>query len=91
MRAVITLDDTEGGAFETSACYEGGFNLEAPAHVAAAMLMKHLHTLAEPQGEEVVFGGAPSARDAIQSTKPEDAIPSGIILDVSNEEAHRAA
>jgi hypothetical protein len=96
-RVVITLDDTAESGFESSICYEGGFSRESPAHCTGLILMKHLYTLADPQGDERVFGGAPSARESIQGAKPEDAsdllgVFSGISLNVtqaSKEEEHR--
>jgi hypothetical protein len=84
-RTVITLDDTTDGGIASSVCYEDGFSLNSPAHVAGLMLAKHMSTLAEPLGDEQVFGGAPSAREAIQGARPEDAIPSGIQIEVTND------
>ncbi len=51
--ATITFKATKGGALEMLTAYEGGYDAENPAHLAAAMLGQKMNDLAEPQGEPV--------------------------------------
>ena len=51
--ATITFKATAGGALEMLTAYEGGYDAENPAHLAAAMLSQKMNDLAEPQGDPV--------------------------------------
>ena len=51
--ATITLKATAGGALEMLTAYEGGYDAENPAHLAAAMLGQRMNDLAEPQGDPI--------------------------------------
>ena len=51
--ATITFKATAGGALEMLTAYEGGYDSENPAHLAAAMLGQKMNDLAEPQGDPV--------------------------------------
>lgn len=51
--ATITLKATQGGALEMLTAYEGGYDSENPAHLAAAMLGQKMNDLAEPQGDPI--------------------------------------
>jgi hypothetical protein len=51
--ATITFKATQGGALEMLTNYEGGYNAENPAHLAAAMLGQKMNDLAEPQGDPI--------------------------------------
>lgn len=51
--ATITFKATAGGALEMLTAYEGGYNAENPAHLAAAMLGQRMNDLAEPQGDPI--------------------------------------
>ena len=51
--ATITFKATQGGALEMLAAYEGGYDSENPAHLAAAMLGQKMNDLAEPQGDPI--------------------------------------
>ena len=63
--ATITFKATQGGALEMLTAYEGGYDSENPAHLAAAMLGQKMNDLAEPQGDPVNLTQA--AVDAQQS------------------------
>ena len=45
--ATITFKATAGGALEMLTAYEGGYDSENPAHLAAAMLGQKMNDLAE--------------------------------------------
>lgn len=51
--ATITFKATAGGALEMLTAYEGGYNAENPAHLAAEMLGQKMNDLAEPQGDPI--------------------------------------
>jgi hypothetical protein len=51
--ATITFKATQGGALGMLTAYEGGYDSENPAHLAAAMLGQKMNDLAEPQGDPV--------------------------------------
>jgi hypothetical protein len=51
--ATITFEPTAGGALQMLTYYEGGYDADNPAHLAAAMLCQRMDTLAEPQGDPV--------------------------------------
>ena len=51
--ATITFKVTKGGALEMLTAYEGGYDSENPAHLAAAMLGQKMNDLAEPQGDPI--------------------------------------
>ena len=51
--ATITFKATQGGALEMLTAYEGGYDSENPAHLAAAMLGQKMNDLAEPQGDPI--------------------------------------
>ena len=51
--ATITFKATAGGALEMLTAYEGGYDAENPAHLAAAMLGQKMNDLAEPQGDPI--------------------------------------
>ena len=51
--ATITIRPAAGGALEMLTAYEGGYDAENPAHLAAAMLGQRMDDLAEPQGDPV--------------------------------------
>lgn len=51
--ATITFKATQGGALEMLTAYEGGYDAENPAHLAAAMLGQRMNDLAEPQGDPI--------------------------------------
>ncbi len=51
--ATITFKATSGGALEMLTAYEGGYNAENPAHLAAAMLGQKMNDLAKPQGDPI--------------------------------------
>jgi hypothetical protein len=51
--ATITFKATAGGALEMLTAYEGGYDSENPAHLAAAMLGQKMNDLAEPQGDPI--------------------------------------
>ena len=51
--ATITFKATAGGALEMLTSYEGGYDAENPAHLAAAMLGQRMNDLAEPQGDPI--------------------------------------
>lgn len=82
-RATITMEDTEDGQLNVVSCYEDGFKVESNAHQCCLLLMKHMNTIGEPKGEEIVWGDAPSAR-GIPPLAPADA-------QVAPEEEHRVA
>lgn len=63
--ATITFKATAGGALEMLTAYEGGYNPENPAHLAAAMLGQKMNDLAEPQGDPINLTQAEV--DALQS------------------------
>lgn len=63
--ATITLKTTAGGALEMLTAYEGGYNADNPAHLAAAMLGQKMNDLAEPQGDPINLTQAEV--DALQS------------------------
>ena len=63
--ATITLKTTAGGALEMLTAYEGGYDSENPAHLAAAMLGQKMNDLAEPQGDPINLTQAEV--DALQS------------------------
>lgn len=51
--AVITIKPASGGAIQMLTHYEGGYDADNPAHLAAAMLGQRMDDLAEPQGDPV--------------------------------------
>ena len=51
--ATITFKATPSGALEMLTAYEGGYNADNPAHLAAAMLGQKMNDLAEPQGDPI--------------------------------------
>ena len=51
--ATITLKTTAGGALEMLTAYEGGYDSENPAHLAAAMLGQKMNDLAKPKGDPI--------------------------------------
>ncbi len=51
--ATITFKATAGGALEMLTAYEGGYDSDNPAHLAAAMLGQKMNDLAEPQGDPI--------------------------------------
>ena len=51
--ATITFKATAGGALEMLTAYEGGYDAENPAHLAAAMLGQRMNDLADPQGDPI--------------------------------------
>lgn len=51
--ATITFKATAGGALEMLTAYEGGYDSENPAHLAAAMLGQKMNDLAKPQGDPI--------------------------------------
>lgn len=63
--ATITFKATAGGALEMLTAYEGGYDSENPAHLAAAMLGQKMNDLAEPQGDPINLTQAEV--DALQS------------------------
>ncbi len=63
--ATITFKATPSGALEMLTAYEGGYNADNPAHLAAAMLGQKMNDLAEPQGDPINLTQAEV--DALQS------------------------
>jgi len=51
--ATITFKATAGGALEMLTAYEGGYDSENPAHLAAAMLGQKMNDLAKPKGDPI--------------------------------------
>ena len=51
--ATITFKATQGGALEMLTAYEGGYDAENPAPLAAARLGQKMHDPAEPQGDPI--------------------------------------
>ncbi len=63
--ATITFKATAGGALEMLTAYEGGYDSENPAHLAAAMLGQKMNDLAKPKGDPISLTQADV--DALQS------------------------
>jgi len=63
--ATITFKATAGGALEMLTAYEGGYDSENPAHLAAAMLGQKMNDLAKPKGDPISLTQAEV--DALQS------------------------
>jgi hypothetical protein len=67
--ATITFKATSGGALEMLTAYEGGYDANNPAHLAAAMLGQRMNDLAEPQGDPIELTQAQV--DALQQSGAE--------------------
>ena len=77
--ATITFKATAGGALEMLTAYEGGYDSENPAHLAAAMLGQKMNDLAKPKGDPISLTQADV--DALQAVAdlPTHAAPQLVI------------